>query len=486
MTANGKVSPAQQLYSIEAEWSLIGSGLIDPDVFVKAEVQPAMFHQMDCGEIWAAALELIQKGITPDLVTLTDALLRRGSSELPGDITAKLTRMLNSVPTAVHFASYAATIKDYYKRREAWRVSAELARAVTRKDDFDKSLARARDKLDSLTLQKIAKLNHGFILWAGELLDKDLPPPIWLVPDLLPAGCLAVLAGRAKLGKSFLALQLAVAVATGGKFLEHDCKPGKVLFFDLEEAERNLQDRLRQQGAGEGKRPESLGFLFRFSPLNEPEGMAQFIALLQAEKPALAIIDTLASAKNGKIDENSAEFADLLNPLRGLAQESGCTILFLYHHGKSLYDDPVLDLRGSSAIGAAVDVILGLYRKRGQKRATLSCVGRNVLDLELAMDFDKQTGCWQAMGEAAEVEQTENEKTILDLLGRVTEVDIDNLAEFTALTPRAVDWALKSLLDTRQVTFREVATTAKGRKKRLYFLPSAESGIANTTLLENV
>jgi len=469
---SNQVSRDQPLYSLEAEWALIGSGLQDATVFTEAEVQQAMFHQLDCGEIWAAALELVQQGVAPDLISLPDALIRRGSRELPGDIQAKLTKMIASVPTAVHFASYAATIKDYYNRREANRVSVELARAVTRKDDFDKSLTRARDRLTSLTLQK--KVDFGSVLWAPTLLAKDLPPPSWIVPDLLPTDCLAMLGGKVKLGKSWLTLQLAVAVASGGKFLGRDCKQGKVIYLALEDNERNLQDRLRQQGAEEGLMPANLGFLLRFSYLNEAEGMEKFIALLRKERPLLAIVDTLSSAKNSKVREDEAgDTADLLNPMRNLAQDNGCTVFFNHHHTKGAYDDPALDLRGSSAIGAACDVIWGLYRVRGQKRAKLSSVGRNVIDLELAMDFDKTTACWQVVGEAEAVERKENVQAILKALQHM-EADTENLAVFTELTRRAVTYALDDMLeaDPPIVAYREVETTARGLKKRIWYLPS--------------
>jgi hypothetical protein len=53
---------------------------------------------------------------------------------------------------------------------------------------------------------------------AGELLTAELPPTPWLIPGLLPIG-LVILAGRRKLGKSFLALQMAGAIGSGGDFL---------------------------------------------------------------------------------------------------------------------------------------------------------------------------------------------------------------------------------------------------------------------------
>ena len=76
-----------------------------------------------------------------------------------------------------------------------------------------------------------------------ELYEADFPEPKWIVPDLLPTG-LASLAGRPKLGKSWLALQLAAAVACGEHFLDWAVQDGRVLFIALEDPPRRLRDRL--------------------------------------------------------------------------------------------------------------------------------------------------------------------------------------------------------------------------------------------------
>ena len=70
------------------------------------------------------------------------------------------------------------------------------------------------------------KLGDTFTV--DELLNADLPEQKWLVNELIPVG-LVSLAGRPKVGKSWMALQLAVAVATGGRFLDKQVEQGAVL-----------------------------------------------------------------------------------------------------------------------------------------------------------------------------------------------------------------------------------------------------------------
>jgi|SRR5215213_7285135 len=79
----------------------------------------------------------------------------------------------------------------------------------------------------------------------------ELPPIRWTVPGLLPEG-VALFAGKPKLGKSWLALGLAIAVASGGVALgAMPVERGEVLYFALEDNHRRLQHRLKKVLAGD-------------------------------------------------------------------------------------------------------------------------------------------------------------------------------------------------------------------------------------------
>ena len=75
---------------------------------------------------------------------------------------------------------------------------------------------------------------------AADLMKEDLPPVRWAVPGILPEG-LSLLAGKPKLGKSWLALGLAVAKASGGVALgKIPVEQGEVLY--LAPVHRNLAE----------------------------------------------------------------------------------------------------------------------------------------------------------------------------------------------------------------------------------------------------
>src|SRR3954454_17952775 len=82
-----------------------------------------------------------------------------------------------------------------------------------------------------------------------QLLAADLPEPSFMVPGLIQKG-LTILAGRPKLGKSWLMLDLALAATTSRKALgAYDCEQGDVLLLALEDNFTRLKSRLKMLGA---------------------------------------------------------------------------------------------------------------------------------------------------------------------------------------------------------------------------------------------
>jgi RecA-family ATPase len=80
---------------------------------------------------------------------------------------------------------------------------------------------------------------------AAELLAREFKEPKYAVPHLIAEG-LTILAGKPKTGKSWAALDFAVAVAGGYSALGNiDCQQGDVLLLALEDNERRLHQRLK-------------------------------------------------------------------------------------------------------------------------------------------------------------------------------------------------------------------------------------------------
>ena len=229
-----------------------------------------------------------------------------------------------------------------------------------------------------------------------ELYEAVLPEPQWIVPELLPTG-LASLAGRPKLGKSWLALQLAAAVAAGGSFLERPVKEGRVLFIALEDPPRRLRQRVKRLWVARGA---PLQFYTTWPPLNQEQGRYELEQTVAEWKPRLVVIDTLARAYDRRMEWNSvSEATEAMGALQRLAHEHECCILTVDHHKKAgLVANVVDDLLGSTGKAAVVDTAWGLYKDRSRGNAILRVTGRDVDGCELALRFSGGGRCWEVRG----------------------------------------------------------------------------------------
>ena len=194
----------------------------------------------------------------------------------------------------------------------------------------------------------------------------------WLVEGLCPTDCAAVIGGSPKLGKTWLALELAIAVAGRVPCLGHFPVPqgGRVLLFCAEDSLPDLRARL--EGLCRARRLHldqlDLGVLtihqLRLDVAADRQRLAATIAV---HKPALLILDPFVRLQRA-VDENSAtEVSAILGELRAL-QRRFHTAIALVHHAKKNggHLRPGLTLRGSGDFFAFADVTLSLHRKKAQ------------------------------------------------------------------------------------------------------------------------
>lgn len=264
----------------------------------------------------------------------------------------------------------------------------------------------ARRKLATMTL--------------AELLIKELPPARWAVPDLISEG-LTILGGKPKLGKSWLILGIALAVASGGYALgKKQVEQGEVLYLSLEDNERRLQKRVQLLCASLSGVPEGLHLATSWARADAgglPE-LEQWI--IEHPKARLIIIDTWArfaprQRRQGRVQYD--EDYDALVPVKELADKYGIAIVVIMHMRKMASTDIIDEISGSVGVTGAVDGILGLRRERGQFTASLFVTGRDIEDeQEYALAFDKATAVWTLEGTYEQVARTKARQEILDVL----------------------------------------------------------------------
>lgn len=185
---------------------------------------------------------------------------------------------------------------------------------------------------------------------ASDLSGKPVPLRNWLVPDLVPSRVVTSLYGDGGTGKSLLALQLAYAVATEGRWLGRGVSGGRVLFISAEDDEDELHRRLDAIVQAENGRLEDLDRLTLRSLAGEDALLAlldrntgKLIAsALYAEidkrvtddAPALLVLDTLADLFPGN-ENDRAQVTQFVGLLIGLAVRHDCAVLMLAHPSRS-------------------------------------------------------------------------------------------------------------------------------------------------------
>lgn len=248
------------------------------------------------------------------------------------------------------------------------------------------------------------------------ILATEFPPIRWVVKDYVPEG-LTILAGRQKLGKTWLAIDWAIAVACGGFAMGAiACEQGDVLYIDLENGHRRIQSRINILFPGERNRPD----LARLEWVNDAPNLDKgFLHALEdwrtsTADPRLVVIDVLQRIKPaGKAGQNSYESDyDAMSALQRWATERRIAVVCLHHTRKGGADDPLEALSGSNGLSACADTTLVL--DRDGNGITLYVRGRDVAERESALKFT--SGIWNLIGEAAEIRRTDERTRILSAL----------------------------------------------------------------------
>ena len=264
---------------------------------------------------------------------------------------------------------------------------------------------------------RAAKLAGLTLVSAADLMQRQFREPRWAVPNLLPEGG-AVLAGKPKSGKSWLALDWAVAVAAGSVAMGNlPCEPGDVLLIALEDTERRLQGRLRAVLQGDPA-PTRLTIANRWRRADDG-GLEDIRAWLALHPDArLVVIDTLALIR-GKPDRDAGVYASdyaAAAALKAVADDHGVALLMLHHQRKEGTSDPIDSVSGTAGLTGALDTILVLKREAGDPYAMLYVRGRDVHEQEFALRFDNETGKWTRLGPAEDFRRSEERREIIRTL----------------------------------------------------------------------
>lgn len=294
---------------------------------------------------------------------------------------------------------------------------------------------------------------------SAELLTRTFAPLVWIVPEYLPMG-LTFLTGKPKVGKSWLAMQLALAKMTGGKMLGKDVERGKVLYLALEDNERRFNDRMKKQGwphlPGFVSVMWSEQFYDQIGSLNSGGGK-RLMKYVEANGYRVLVVDTFSRAFTGD-QLDATEMTAAIGPMQIEAGKNDIGLVVIDHlrKGNGASHDAINDLFGSVAKSGVMDTTWSLYKEQGKRGAKLAITGRDVDTTELKLDFDKTGFFWNCEGVAYEVEMTERRNETLEALKMLGEADAPTLAKEMGLDKENTRKRLNDLCNAGLVQSREM------------------------------
>jgi hypothetical protein len=298
---------------------------------------------------------------------------------------------------------------------------------------------------------------------AAELRTMRFAPVRYVLPEFVPEG-LTLLVGRPKIGKSWWALDLAVACAANRPTLGTlTPENGDVLYLALEDGWRRLQRRLdKLLGTFRGEWPERLSLVPMGGwPRADLGGLAKIEQWCKSvPKPVLVVIDTqerFRKPPTGKAPLYTADY-EAIAGLQKIATDHGIAIIVLHHDRKSDADDAFDTVSGTLGLTGAADTILII--KRGSNGVVLHARGRDIEESETAMQFEKETCRWTILGKASEVHRsTERARVIAALTAAGQPLSVrEIMVEAEMLNRNAVD-----ILLSKMAKDGEIVRVGRGR-----------------------
>jgi len=284
---------------------------------------------------------------------------------------------------------------------------------------------------------------------AAALMQMQLPEPRWAVEGILPEG-LTILAGKPKLGKSWLALNIALAVASGGVALgQIPVEAGDVLYLALEDTRRRLKSRLAKMlSAANAPAPARLYLQTgwpRFSDGGE-DALEDWLADHPAAR--LVVVDIFAKVRPRRAGRGDLYDEDYQHgcTAKVIADRSHVALLMLFHCRKLASEDPVDTVSGTLGMAGAADAVTVLTRERGKHDAALFITGRDIEERDIALQWDPAYGLWSVMGDAEEYRLSQERRAVIAFFQRenrpFTPREAASLLEKTEGAVRKLFWQM--------------------------------------------
>lgn len=303
------------------------------------------------------------------------------------------------------------------------------------------------------TALEIRGREAGVYFTASDLMGMTFPEPKWAVPGLIAEG-LNLLVGAPKLGKSWMVLGIAVAIAGGGRALgKIPVDQGAVLYAALEDNPRRLQNRLKAV-LGDEAVPDDLHVT---TLLPRGEQMVELVSEWLSNHPGarLVIIDVLRKVTPRHDGRNNAYEADYaaMGALKALADKHSVAVIAVHHTRKMADDSDVFnEVSGSTGLTGAADAILIAKRARNTAEAVLHVTGRDINEQDYGLAWHADRCMWSLLDEPVAIATMgATRRTILDWVTDNAHTTPTQIAEGTGLAVATVKQNVRRMVSDNQL-----------------------------------
>jgi len=393
--SSGRIPP----HSLEAEIAVLGAVLLSNHALNQAVelLRPEDFYDPRHAVIFEAMIDLAEELKPVDRVTLAETLKAKGRYDQVGG-GAYLAQLDLAEPSAANAPHYAKLIKDYSLARQLIkRAEAIVSDSFEAGQDIEGLLDRAEQSIFEVAEAKVkpsfhplrSLVNQVFKVIEERYERKEIVtgvPTGFIELDNLTAGLqpsdLIIVAGRPSMGKTALALNIAVHAAARAEV--------GVAIFSLEMSKEQLVTRMLGSEAKVDARSLRTGFISEkaWTPLTDAAGILSNTPIFIDDTPAIDVLEMRAKARRLKREHNiglvvvdylqlmqgrqglerrEQEISDISRSLKAMAKELDLPVLTLSQLNRKVEERtnrrPMLaDLRESGAIEQDADVILFIYR----------------------------------------------------------------------------------------------------------------------------
>jgi replicative DNA helicase len=388
-------------HNLEAERSVLGSVLLDNEVFATLEgtLVPEHFYKEGHRKVWRALDRLFRSGEPMDLVTVSEELRQSGELENVGSV-AYLIGLTDAVSTAAYAESYANIVREKAVLRELIGASGRIMQgAYEQAAPLEELLDQAEASIFEISSSKRRSFFEGMPQLVSDTFAQinehfNNPDPVSGVRmgfkelDVLTSGLqpssLNVLAARPSMGKTAFALTIAQNVALREKrsvgifSLEMSgvqlvtrmlCSEARVDMSRVRSGQLSDRDFQRLADTA-GRMSEAKVFIDDHADLTVMELRSRSRRLMAEHNLGLIVIDylQLMSGNSRSQGENrQQEISNISRGLKALARELDIPVLVLSQLSRAVESRPnkrpmLSDLRESGAIEQDADLVMFIYR----------------------------------------------------------------------------------------------------------------------------